>query len=91
MQTLYVLESGSYLRKEGETLVILKGKQRVDTIPAAGLKQLTLAGRASISGAVLDFLINHGIDTVFMTIPGTIAAGRFQSHSPSSAAVSQVE
>jgi CRISPR-associated protein Cas1 len=74
MQTLYVLESGSYLRKEGETLVILKGKQRVDTIPAAGLKQLTLAGRASISGAVLDFLINHGIDTVFMTMDGRFRA-----------------
>ncbi|WP_028319637.1 CRISPR-associated endonuclease Cas1 [Desulfobulbus elongatus] len=74
MQTLYVLETGSYLRKEGETLVICKGKQRVETIPAAGLKQLTLAGRASISGAVLDFLINHGIDTVFMTMDGRFRA-----------------
>lgn len=74
MQTLYVLETGSYLRKEGETLVIFNGKQRVETIPAAGLKQLALAGRASISGAVLDFLINHGIDTVFMTMDGRFRA-----------------
>jgi len=74
MQTLYVLETGSYLKKEGETLVIVNGKQRVETIPAAGLKQLTLAGRASISGAVLDFLINHGIDTVFMTMDGRFRA-----------------
>lgn len=74
MQTLYVLETGSYLKKEGETLVIFKDKQRVETIPAAGLKQLTLAGRASISGAVLDFLINHGIDTVFMTMDGRFRA-----------------
>lgn len=74
MQTLYVLETGSYLRKEGETLVIVKGKQRLETIPAAGLKQLTLAGRASISGAVLDFLINHAIDTVFMTMDGRFRA-----------------
>jgi CRISPR-associated protein Cas1 len=74
MQSLYVLESGSYLRKEGETLVIVKDNQRVDTIPAAGLQQLTLAGRASISGAVLDFLIKHGIDTVFMTMDGRFRA-----------------
>ncbi len=74
MQTLYVLETGSYLKKEGETLVIVKDKQRVETIPAAGLKQLTLAGRASISGAVLDFLINYGIDTVFMTMDGRFRA-----------------
>lgn len=74
MQTLYVLESGTFLRKEGETLVVCKGKQRIETIPATGLKQLTLAGRASISGAVLDFLINRGIDTVFMTMDGRFRA-----------------
>nr|WP_320012218.1 CRISPR-associated endonuclease Cas1 [uncultured Desulfobulbus sp.] len=74
MQTLYVLETGSYLRKEGETLVICKGKQRIETIPAAGLKQLALAGRASISGPVLDFLIHHGVDTIFMTMDGRFRA-----------------
>ncbi|NLX19032.1 MAG: CRISPR-associated endonuclease Cas1 [Desulfobulbus sp.] len=74
MQNLYVIEPGSYLRKEGETLVICRGKQRLETIPATGLKQLALAGRASISGAVLDFLISHGIDTIFMTMDGRFRA-----------------
>ena len=74
MQTLYVIEAGSYLRKEGDCLKIMKGKRVVETIPAAGLKQLTLAGRASISGAVLDFLINNAIDTVFMTMNGRFRA-----------------
>lgn len=74
MQHLYVIEPGSHLRKEGETLVICKGKQRLDTIPATGLKQLALAGRASISGAVFDFLIRHSIDTVFMTMDGRFRA-----------------
>lgn len=74
MQTLYVIEAGSYLRKEGNCLNIVKGKKVVETIPAEGLKQLTLAGRASISGAVLDFLINNSIDTVFMSIDGRFRA-----------------
>ena len=74
MQTLYLIEPGSYLRKEGDCLNIVKGRQVVESIPAKGLKQLTLAGRASISGAVLDFLINNGIDTVFMSMNGRFRA-----------------
>ena len=74
MQTLYVIEPGSSLRKEGDCLKIVQGRRVVDTIPAAGLKQLTLAGRASISGAVLDFLVEHNIDTVFMTMNGRFRA-----------------
>ena len=74
MQTLYVIEPGSSLRKEGDCLKIVQGRRVLDTIPAAGLKQLTLAGRASISGAVLDFLVEHNIDTVFMTMNGRFRA-----------------
>ncbi len=74
MEQLYVLEPGSYLRKEGDCLKIMRGRAVLDTIPAAGLKQLTLAGRTSLSGPVLDFLINNRIDTVFLT-PG----GRFRA------------
>ncbi len=74
MQSLYIIEPGSYLRKEGDCLKIMKGKHVAEIIPAVGLKQLTLAGRASISGAVLDFLINNSIDTVFMTMDGRFRA-----------------
>ncbi len=74
MDSLYVLESGSFIRKDGDCLKIMRGKSVLETIPASGLQQLTLAGRASLSGAVLDFLINNRIDTVFLT-PG----GRFRA------------
>ena len=74
MDSLYILEPGSYLRKDGDCLKILNKRTIVDTIPASGLQQLTLAGRTSLSGPVLDFLIKNKIDTVFLT-PG----GRFRA------------
>lgn len=74
MYALYVLQPGTYIRKDGETLRIYKDGQVIETIPATGLTQLALAGRASISGAVLDYLIRNKIDTVFMTIDGRFRA-----------------
>ena len=74
MDSLYVLEPGSFIKKDGDCLKIINKKTVVDTIPASGLRQLTLAGRTSLSGPVLDFLINNRIDTVFLT-PG----GRFRA------------
>lgn len=74
MDSLYILEPGSFIRKDGDCLKIMKNKTVLDTIPASGLQQLTLAGRTSLSGPVLDFLIKNKIDTVFLT-PG----GRFRA------------
>jgi len=74
MDSLYILELGIFIRNDGDCLKIMRGSSVLDTIPASGLQQLTLAGRASLSGAVLDFLIKNSIDTVFLT-PG----GRFRA------------
>ncbi|OQX18715.1 MAG: CRISPR-associated endonuclease Cas1 [Desulfobulbaceae bacterium A2] len=74
MDAIYIIEPGAYLRKDGDCLKIMRDGAEVQTIPAAGLSQLTLAGRTSLSGPVLDFLIEHKIDTVFIT-PG----GRFRA------------
>ncbi|WP_457573880.1 CRISPR-associated endonuclease Cas1 [Desulfolithobacter sp.] len=74
MDALYILEPGSYLRKDGDCLKILRDNTVLDTIPASGLRQLTLGGRVSLSGPVLDFLIKNRIDTVFMTPEGRFRA-----------------
>ncbi len=70
METLYILEPGTYLRRESEALKVVRGDQVIDKIPAAGLKKLILGGYASLSGAVLDFLISRRIETVFITPTG---------------------
>ena len=74
MDTVYILEPGCYIRREGASLKVFKDKTLIDQIPAAGLKRLTLIGYVSLSGAVLDFLIQNRIETVFMTPTGRFRA-----------------
>ena len=59
MESLYVIEPGCYLRREGATLNICRGKKVVDRIPADGLKRLMLVGYVSLTGGVLDHLVRH--------------------------------
>ncbi|WP_373499154.1 CRISPR-associated endonuclease Cas1 [Desulfococcus sp.] len=74
MESLYVIEPGCYLRREGAALHVCKGKQVVDRIPADGLKKLTLVGYVSLTGGVLDFLISRQVETVFLTTTGRFRA-----------------
>jgi CRISPR-associated protein Cas1 len=74
MESIYILEPGSYLRREGMALKVFKDGEVVDNIPADGLKRLMLIGRVSLSGAVLDFLIQNRVETVFITPTGRFRA-----------------
>lgn len=74
MDAVYVIEPGSYLRREGVSLKIMRGGQTIDQIPAEGLKRLTLIGYVSLSGGVLDFLIANRVETVFITPTGRFRA-----------------
>jgi CRISPR-associated protein Cas1 len=73
-ESLYVLETGSYLRREGSALKVVKNRQVIDHIPAEGLKRLMLVGYVSLSGSVLDFLIQNRVETVFITPTGRFRA-----------------
>lgn len=73
-EAVYVLEPGSYLRREGLALKVVKDGETVETIPADGLKRLMLIGHVSLSGAVLDYLIHNRVETVFMTPTGRFRA-----------------
>ncbi|MEJ5359427.1 MAG: CRISPR-associated endonuclease Cas1 [Desulfobacterales bacterium] len=73
-EAVYVLEPGSYLRREGLALKVVKEGETIDTIPADGLKRLMLIGHVSLSGAVLDYLIQHRVETVFLTPTGRFRA-----------------
>lgn len=74
METIYVLEPGSYLRREGNTLRVFRGNTQTAQIPAEDLKKLILVGYLSLSGGVLDFLIRKRIETVFITPTGRFRA-----------------
>jgi len=74
MDSLYIIEPGSYLRKDGGALKVMQGKTVLDYVPADGLKRLMIVGYASLTGAVLDFLIANRVETVFITPTGRFRA-----------------
>jgi CRISPR/Cas system-associated endonuclease Cas1 len=44
MESIYVIEPGSYLRREGAALKLVKDGRTLEEIPADGLKRLMLVG-----------------------------------------------
>lgn len=73
-ETLYVLEPGSYLRREADTLKVVHEGKVTAEIGTSGLKKLILVGYVSLSGGVLDYLIRQRIETVFLTPTGRFRA-----------------
>jgi CRISPR-associated protein Cas1 len=68
------MEPGCYVRREGTALNVVKKGRVIDHIPAEGLKRLILVGYVNLTGAVLDFLIQNRVETVFMTPTGRFRA-----------------
>lgn len=74
MEAFYSIEPGSYIKKAGESLKVMKDRRVIAEIPASGLKRLILSGYTSLSGGVLDYLIQKRIETVFITPTGRFRA-----------------
>jgi CRISPR-associated protein Cas1 len=70
MKRIYILENGSYIRKDGDYLKLMKANRIVEEIPLANLEHLTLIGYTSLSGAVLNTLFNHRVETVLLDPKG---------------------
>lgn len=70
MERVYLLEPGTFLKKEGTNLALTRGGKIVDRVSLDGLKQLTLIGYTSLSGAVLRALVRNRIETILLTPTG---------------------
>ncbi len=68
------MEPGCYVRREGNALCVIKDGRTINRVPAEDLKRMILVGNVNLTGAVLDFLIQQRVETVFMT-----ATGRFRA------------
>lgn len=74
MERFYVLQADTSLRKNGDHLSLMKGSEKIAEIPLEGLQQLVLVGYASLTGAVLDALIRHRVETVLLSPRGRFRA-----------------
>lgn len=75
MATLYVTEIGTQVRKVGERLVLVKGKEILDEIPLPEVDQVVMMGQSvSLTTAALFALTRRGVDVVYLTGAGRRAA-----------------
>lgn len=77
MAVAYVLEQNASVVKEGERILIKKGKTLLHTLHIFKLDQLVLFGNVLITPPAISFLLNSGVDTVFMSKNGRYR-GRLQ-------------
>ena len=70
MAVLYLTEQGATLRKDGDRLVISKGGDTLQEIPAIKVDQIILFGNVNLTTPLIHYLLKQGIDCVFCSSYG---------------------
>lgn len=70
MSVAYIIEQGAFLTKEGDVLLVKKGKEVLQSIHAHHLTQLIISGNVTLTTQTIAFLLEKGIDTVFLSVYG---------------------
>ena len=70
MSVLYVVDQGAQLIKRGNRLLVEKKGTVIQEVHAFKLNQVVLVGGIGISTPAIAFLLQEGIDTVFLSIHG---------------------
>lgn len=72
MATLYITDEGAYLGRQGEQLVVMKRGRVIQAVHGHRLKQVIVFGGAQISSGARTFLLDAGVETVFLTVGGRL-------------------
>lgn len=70
MATLYLTEQGSVVKKKSRRLVVTKDEQILAEVPAFNLERVIIYGNVQITTQALNFLLESGIETSFMSTHG---------------------
>ncbi len=70
MAILYITEQGALLAKRGARLVVEKARKPIQWVHVFKVDQVIIMGNVSISPGAVAFLLEQGIDTVFLSIYG---------------------
>ncbi|GBC85707.1 CRISPR-associated endonuclease Cas1 [bacterium HR11] len=73
MRVAYVTEQGTVIYKKGRRLGVARQRETIATLRLAHLDQVVLWGHVRITPGALALLLDHGVDTVFVS-----AHGRFR-------------
>lgn len=78
MSVLYVTEQGAVIHKQGNRLIIRKMGQLIVSQLAFEVEQIVAFGNVQLTAPTVHYLLQQGIDTVFMSQGGRFR-GRLQS------------
>lgn len=70
MTTLYITEQGSILKKKSRRLIVSKDEEILTEIPAFKVERIIIYGNIQITTQALNFILESGIDTSFMSTHG---------------------
>ncbi len=70
MPPLYVTVQGATLRYRTRRLIVEKDGEEVTAVPAAHVDQVLILGNVTVTTPALSFLLEAGVDTVFLTLQG---------------------
>ncbi len=79
MTILYLTDQGATLTKKGDRLVIEKKGQILHWVHAFKVEQVVVMGSVNLSPGAIAYLLQEGIDTVFLSFYGKYR-GRLLSH-----------
>jgi len=74
LNTLYITRQGCYLHKEGETIVIKQGSEKLGQYPALSIGCILCFGQVSISPFLMAFCAEKGIGIAYYSTYGRFLA-----------------
>lgn len=74
LNTLFVMQPDLYLSLEGENIVLLKEKKKINQIPLHNLESVVTFGYVGTSPALMGYCAEHNISLVFLTKSGRFRA-----------------
>lgn len=81
MATLYVTEQGARVEKEYHKLVVTKDDETLVAVPAIKVTSVVLVGNVGVTTPAITFLLDNGIDLVYLTSQGKLR-GRLVGAAP---------
>ncbi|MFV9506741.1 MAG: CRISPR-associated endonuclease Cas1 [Oscillochloridaceae bacterium umkhey_bin13] len=70
MATLYVIEQGAEITRDGERLIVRRSGDELGSIPLARLDDILIIGNVGISTPALKGLFERGIEVAFLSVHG---------------------
>ena len=71
--TVYVTEQGASICKEGQRIIVRKGRESLGSFPVIHVKQIVLFGNVSVTTPALAYCLTQNIDVILLS-----AMGRFR-------------